>query len=242
MIINMVGGGGGAALNFKVVPGLTQPGTASENTIWVKTERIGVWHFSVTQPENMQEWDVWFPTGTESDVEFDALKKNGIQVYPLSAMQMISGSLVDVTAKSYQDNKWVTWIPVGALFWEGDQFTDITGGWTGSGWGSAQPGSVVDGCLKIVGHSGGHDAIGTKKLIDLSKYKVLKVNVTSTGGYTTCAGTTKPSSYSGNTSFSKDITDGENIIDVSQIDSAYVFFVSTSANTTTVTIDKVWRE
>ena len=104
------GGGGGAALNFKVVPGLTQPGTASENTIWVNTERIGAWYFSVTQPENMQEWDVWFPVDTSSTVEFNALKKNGIQVYPLSAKQHVSGALVDKTTKIYQNGEWVEWI------------------------------------------------------------------------------------------------------------------------------------
>lgn len=110
MIINMAGGGGGAALNFKVVPGLTQPGTASENTIWVKTERIGAWYFSTTQPEGMQEWDVWFSIGTTSTVEFNALKKNGIQVYPISAKQYVSGAWVDVTALSYQNDKWTPWI------------------------------------------------------------------------------------------------------------------------------------
>lgn len=102
--------GGGAALNFKVVPGLTQPGTASENTIWVKTAQISSWYFSATQPEGLQEWDVWFPTGTASKVEFNALRKNAVQVYPLSAKQMVSGALVDVKAQSYQDGAWVEWI------------------------------------------------------------------------------------------------------------------------------------
>ena len=111
MIVNMTGGGsGGAALNFKVVPGLTQPGTALENTIWVKTEQIGAWYFSATQPENMQEWDVWFTVGTSSAVEFSALKKNGIQGYPISAKQYVNGAWVDKTAKSYQGGKWVEWI------------------------------------------------------------------------------------------------------------------------------------
>lgn len=106
MIINMVGGGGGAALNFKVVPGLTQPGTASENTIWVKTERIGSWYFSATQPEGLQEWDVWFTVGTSSAVEFNALKKGGIQVYPISPKQYVGGALVNVTSYIYQNGEW----------------------------------------------------------------------------------------------------------------------------------------
>lgn len=101
---------GGTALNFKVVPGLTQPGTASENTIWVKTERIGAWYFSANQPEGLQEWDVWFQTGTESATEFNALKKNAVQVYPQSAKQMVGGVLADIDAMSYQNSEWVDWI------------------------------------------------------------------------------------------------------------------------------------
>lgn len=102
--------GGGGGLNFKVVPGLTQPGTASENTIWVKAEKIGAWYFSATQPENMQEWDVWFQTGTESAVKFNALRKNVVQVYPFAATQYVNGILTGVDAKIYQNGEWVDWI------------------------------------------------------------------------------------------------------------------------------------
>lgn len=101
---------GGAALNFKVV-GNPQPASPRENTIWLNTDvPIGAWYFSATQPENLNEGDVWFPVGTSSSVEFNALKKNGIQVYPQSAKQYVSGALVDVTAKSYQNGEWVNWV------------------------------------------------------------------------------------------------------------------------------------
>lgn len=128
MIINMAGGGGGAALNFKVVPGLTQPGTASENTIWVKTEKINNWYFSATQPEGLQKWDVWFTTGTKSDFAFNALRKNGLHVYPLSAKQMVNGALVNVEAKSYQNGAWVYWWN-GELYDYGNEWERKTGGW-----------------------------------------------------------------------------------------------------------------
>ena len=104
------GGGGGAALNFKVV-GNPQPTSPSENTIWLNTDvPIASWYFQAEQPENMAEGDVWFPVGTSSTVEFNALKKNGIQVCPLSAKQYVSGALKDVKAKSYIGGKWVEWI------------------------------------------------------------------------------------------------------------------------------------
>lgn len=124
MIFNMTGGG--AALNFKVVPN-PQPDTAKENTIWVDTDRINNYYFSATQPENMVNYDVWFHVGTSSTVEFNALRKNGIQVYPLSAKQYINDSLVEKTAKSYQGGEWVDWITY--LYNSGDLCSDITGGW-----------------------------------------------------------------------------------------------------------------
>ena len=122
--------GGGAGLNFKVV-GNPQPTSPSENTIWLNTEvPIASWYFQAEQPENMAEGDVWFATGASRSVEFNALKKNGIQVYPLSAKQMVSGALVDKTAKSWQGGKWVEWILY--LYNRGDTCDGITGGWDSS--------------------------------------------------------------------------------------------------------------
>ena len=68
----------------------------------------------------MAHGDVWFPVGTSSPVEFNALKKNGIQVYPLSAKQMVSGTLNDVTAKCYQSEKWNELIEKLYLFKSGE--------------------------------------------------------------------------------------------------------------------------
>ena len=92
----LVQNGGSNPLNFKVICN-PQPQTAKENTIWVDTDRIHNYYFSATQPENMAEHDVWFPTDTASSVAFNALKKNGIQVYPLYAKQYVSGAWVDKT-------------------------------------------------------------------------------------------------------------------------------------------------
>ena len=66
-------------------------------------------------------------TGTSSPAEFNALKKNGITVYPISAKQYVSGAWVEKTAKSYQNGAWVDWI---LYFLNGSNlYTDITGGW-----------------------------------------------------------------------------------------------------------------
>lgn len=105
MIFN-VSGGGGTALNFRVVGGTTAPSNPKENMIWVNTSTpITDWVFSATQPTSASG-RVWIFTGTSSSVEFNALKKNGIQVYPISAKQYIGGAWVDKTAKVYQDGQW----------------------------------------------------------------------------------------------------------------------------------------
>ena len=77
---------------------------------------------------------VWIQTGTSSPVKFNALKKNGIQVYPLSAKQYVGGAWVAKTAKSYQSDAWKEWSPAGALYYNGDQCVGTSGGWNARGW------------------------------------------------------------------------------------------------------------
>lgn len=116
--------GGGGGLNFRVVPGLTQPGTAAENTIWVKTESLTGWYFAATQPENMQEGEVWFKTSTSSLYAFNALKQNKIMVYPIEAKQMVSGALKTVSVECYQEGKWVAGTPY--LYNNGEIYSEWT--------------------------------------------------------------------------------------------------------------------
>ena len=72
---------------------------------------------------------VWIETGTSSPVAFNALKKNGIEVYPISAYQYVNGAWVDKTAKSYQGGEWVDWIRDIYLYDKGNLCNDITGGY-----------------------------------------------------------------------------------------------------------------
>ena len=103
-------GGGGAPLNFKVV-GNPQPVSPKENTIWVNTDaEITGWIFSAVEPTEPTEGIVWFPAGTSQTlIRFNALKKNGIMVYPRSAKQYVSGAWAEVTAKIWQNDEWANW-------------------------------------------------------------------------------------------------------------------------------------
>lgn len=104
------GGGGVGGLNFQVIGGTTSPNNPKENTIWVNTStKITGWAFSATQPTGATGM-VWISVGASSTVEFNALKKNNITVYPISAKQYVSGAWVDKTAKSYQNGAWVDWV------------------------------------------------------------------------------------------------------------------------------------
>lgn len=103
-------GSGGTSLNFTVVSGTTAPSNPKENTIWVSmSTKLTSYVFSATRPENPTNGMVWIKIGLSSPVAFNALKKNGIQIYPISAERYSNGWAAK-EAKSYQGGKWVDWI------------------------------------------------------------------------------------------------------------------------------------
>ena len=157
------GSSGGAALNFKIVGGTEQPENPSENTIWVNTSvDITGWIFCAEEPSPADPGMVWISVGTVSPVAFNALKKNGIRVYPISAKQYIGGAWVEVTCKSWQGSAWVEWIPAGALYWQGNECADVSGGWQARGWARKSSSSnavaptltLADDCMEITPGSG----------------------------------------------------------------------------------------
>lgn len=96
-------------LNFKVA-GNPQPEAPAEDTIWVDTDaEITGWVFRADAPETAAEGMVWFCTGMESTVAFNALRKNGIILCPLSAKQYLDGAWTEVKARSYLDGAWRDW-------------------------------------------------------------------------------------------------------------------------------------
>lgn len=121
------GSGGGTDLNFRVLGGAVQPTAPRENDIWVNTSTaIPSWAMSVGAPANPVDGMVWVETGAFSSVAFNAVKKNQLLVYPLSAQQYLAGSWAKVTAKSYQNGAWRNWW-AGQLYDYGTEYLDITG-------------------------------------------------------------------------------------------------------------------
>lgn len=130
--------GGGASLNFFVEAYKTTAemlaATPKNNTIGVVTSvDIASWIFSSVEPDVPAPGSVWFKTGTDSPVEFNALKKNSIHVYPRDAYQYIGGVWNRLEAMSFQDGQWAKWITYTYLYDSGDECTDITGGWAVAG-------------------------------------------------------------------------------------------------------------
>ena len=104
-------GGGGATLNFKVVGGSSAPENPGKNTIWVNTSTaITNWIFSRSAPEIPSAGMVWIHSGAASSAEFNALKKNGIMISPISVKQYVSGAWENRTAKIYQDGAWIDFV------------------------------------------------------------------------------------------------------------------------------------
>lgn len=241
MIFN-TSGGGGAALNFRVVGGTTAPSNPSENCIWVNTSvPFTNWVFSADEPSPAEAGMVWIISGTSSQVAFNALKKNCIQVYPISAKQYVSGAWVDKTAKSYQNGAWADWyVWDGELFDNGEQYEDVTGGWVCTA-SSQTAGTISDGKI-IIGNS---QSLRTANAINnCGKYTKLCCQVDSVSGqYHTMIITKTPHNYSTGGYYGEvSVKSGLNYMDISAIDEDfYVDFLVARASGS-MTVSKVWME
>lgn len=246
------GAGGGNPLNFKVV-GNPQPSNPKENTIWINTDdKITSYIFSATQPTGSAGM-VWISTGTTSTVAFNALKKNGIQVYPISAKQYVSGAWVDVTAKSRQGGEWVDWWN-GELYKIGNEYASLTGGWGSTDIGYLWAGSTVwmnpakknANSITVQSISDKGSAVGTKNKIDVTDYTKLEVKLTANGGNenSVVAISSERECNASNASFAGKVkyASGTNIIvtlDISKISGSYYVLVAADGRYTT-TVHEVW--
>lgn len=173
-------------LNFEVV---AYPSDVELNTATPEVFTIGVvttnpitgWYFTATQPENMVEGEVWFATGTSSDVAFNALKKNDVHVYPVKATQYVNSELKEVTAKIYQDREWRLLVNETYLYKNGT-FADAEGGLkqVGVSYDGKQPGQCVittNESYVTIGSMVGLAALAYfPKKYDLTDFKTLYFN------------------------------------------------------------------
>lgn len=241
-------GGGGPGFNFRVLGGTTAPSSPKENDIWVNTDQeITFYAFQPYQPYSPAEGWVWFSVGTDGVTGFNALKKNRIQLYPISAKQYVGGAWTDVTAKSYKSGKWVDWYN-GEIFSNGNQYTDITGGWKACN-GSGQ--TVTIGSSSIVftkiGDSDRRATAYTVNSLDLSKYTkiIATISIPSTSSdkdeftlaVTSQNTQNEPTSFVASKTITAESGNMDVTLDISTVTSGYVaLYVSRYA---TVTVTKV---
>lgn len=191
--------GGGASLNFTVVGGTSAPTSPKENTIWVNTSTtITSWVFSATQPTGSSGM-VWFQTEEKSTAPFNALKKNNITVYPISAKQYVSGAWADKTAKIYQNGAWVAVKVPGYYIFQSGKGAIVSLKHL-----SGRNASITPSTSSIVYYTQSSNDLGqvttTEAAVSLTGYTTLKARAKSTfcpGGHIPCLGlvSTLPGSY-----------------------------------------------
>jgi hypothetical protein len=98
----------GADLNFEVVGGTARPSNPKENTIWINTSTsITEWAFSAEEPVSPTPGMVWIASGKSSMYEFNVLKKNCVNVYPLRVYQYAEAAWGEKPAEIYKNSAWM---------------------------------------------------------------------------------------------------------------------------------------
>ena len=212
-----------------------------------------------------EEGMVWICTGESSPAEFNALKKNGIQVYPISAKQYVGGAWITKSPKIYQDGEWRGWI---TYLYNSGEINDLIGGFTsyayrhsGSGSTEVKP-TQTNGTdsitLKIALGSNGSAAgscFGNNK-IDVTDYSKLCIHVASASNGSTGSTchtkfgltSTRASGYQPVASVSicdqdEKVTDEVFSLDISELSGSYYFYITFfGSRTQNMTFTKLYFE
>lgn len=119
MIFNMLGGGS-SPLSFRISKYEYEedlPEVAKDNDIAVITSTdISCWKICTTTPTEPTEGLLWIKSSNAGTVGLNALKKNAINVYLLSAHQYANGKWKNVTAYIGVSNAWVQFSTGGRIY------------------------------------------------------------------------------------------------------------------------------
>ena len=112
---------------------------------------------------------VWVRTDPAGDILMNALKKSGVSFRPTAVYEYTESD--GWTARSGEVYQYGAWTALkepwdGYYFKDGEQYTDVTGGWTKDGWGGT--GSVTVGSTLVATGTGGDAVVGTADPVDLS--------------------------------------------------------------------------
>lgn len=127
---------GSGNFGLQIVGGTTRPKNPTHGMVWANTpNEITDIYLSAEKPTNPVAGALWVRISNFGGKKIvSPVSKESITVYPLSAEQYINAAWVEIEVMSYQDVKWVAWIPEGALYYRGDEMIAKTGGWEATTW------------------------------------------------------------------------------------------------------------
>lgn len=171
--------------------------------------------------------------------------RNGVHNFcPCCCYQVEGGKWYRKDAFVYRNGAWLkfsTWAQQwdGTLFYNGNQYTDITGGWVGNGISSTTVGTNLS---LIVANTSPY--LTTQNAIDLSGYTKLHMIADGNAGQYSYFGISSnvPSNARPNYIASATFSGGENVLDVSAINSGHISIGATASWGVTINISKVWLE
>ena len=171
--------------------------------------------------------------------------RNGVHNFcPCCCYQVEGGKWYRKDAFVYRNGAWLkfsTWAQQwdGTLFYNGNQYTDITGGWVGNGISSTTVGTNLS---LIVANTSPY--LTTQNAIDLSGYTKLHMIADGNAGQYSYFGISSnvPSNARPNYIASATFIGGENVLDVSAINSGHISIGATASWGVTINISKVWLE
>lgn len=171
--------------------------------------------------------------------------RNGIHNFcPCCCYQVEGGKWYRKDAFVYRNGAWLKFSTFaqqwdGTLFYNGNQYTDITGGWVGNGISSTTVGTNLS---LIVANTSPY--LTTQNAIDLSGYSKLHMIADGNAGQYSYFGISSnvPSNARPNYIASATFIGGENVLDVSAINSGHISIGATASWGVTINISKVWLE
>ena len=185
--------------------------------------------------------------GTYNDSIFVNLinVRNGMHNFcPCCCYQVEGGKWYRKDAFVYRNGAWLKFSTFaqqwdGTLFYNGNQYADVTGGWVGNGISSTTVGTNLS---LIVANTSPY--LTTQNAIDLSGYTKLHMIADGNAGQYSYFGISSnvPSNARPNYIASATFIGGENVLDVSSINSGHISIGATASWGVTINISKVWLE
>ena len=171
--------------------------------------------------------------------------RNGIHNFcPCCCYQVEGGKWYRKDAFVYRKGAWLKFSTFaqqwdGTLFYNGNQYADVTGGWVGNGISSTTVGTNLS---LIVANTSPY--LTTQNAIDLSGYSKLHMIADGNAGQYSYFGISSnvPSNARPNYIASATFIGGENVLDVSAINSGHISIGATASWGVTINISKVWLE